>query len=121
MAKFQGSKGYPIDIEKGKVVSYSLVSQSAGPQKMTIKRGNTVVVETSVKSTNLSNTSTGSFTSQGGTYNVYFSAHDIRVDEAVINAGDFVVTKTYLFAGEDSTDRDYQDTFATISWFRSAG
>ncbi len=121
---FKGSTGWDFDIPGNTVVQYLLTSQSAGTQTMQIfDPQQRKIVDTSVLSTNLSNTSSGSFpVGSGGKYKIKFpSDHDVLVDTAIVGKGRFVATETALFGGEDSSDGDYNDSFATVTWFNKKG
>ncbi|MEJ2045981.1 MAG: fucose-binding lectin II [Reinekea sp.] len=128
MSEFSGQEGYTIEIPGGVVVSWSIVSQSAGAQSLKVlDPTNDTIVDTAVKSRDLSNTSSGSFFVSGSNSEIYnyvvvmSSDHTVKVDEAVINAGTQVITKTYLFAGEDGSDNDYNDAFVTLTWYSKSG
>lgn len=122
--QFAGPTGLTIDVPASTVVSWSLVSQSAVPQAMLIKDpSGKVIVNTSVLSTNLSNTSSGSFpVSSGGTYTVLFPADKLVIyDSSTLNNGRAVISESYLFGGEDATDKDFNDAFAVLTWFGKTG
>ncbi len=122
--QFSGPQGKIINIPNQASVFWSLASQSAGIQRLQIRdpSGN-VIVDTSVLSTSLSNTSTGTFmTGNGGNYTVIFpSDQTVMYDSASINTGRTIVSETSLFAAEDSTDNDYNDAFVTLTWFGKNG
>jgi hypothetical protein len=113
---------WPIELLEKSVVSYTFVSQSAGVETLEIiDSAQNVVVQTSVKSTNLSNESIGNFeVGDNPNYTVKISScKDVKKQESNI-VGQDVVTKSFLFAGEDSTDNDYNDAFCVITSFKNA-
>lgn len=123
-SSFNGSDGYKISIPSNASVSWSLVSQSAKTQDLKIiDPSGTKIVDTSVLSLDLANASLGSFMSGGGgQFKVKLPADTmVMVDSATINNGRTVVSESYLFAGEDATDNDYNDAFAVVTWYAKNG
>lgn len=122
--QFAGPTGLTVNIPGSTVVSWSLVSQSAATQSMQIKDpSGKVIVNTSVLSTNLSNTSSGSFpVSSGGNYTILLpSDKQVIYDSSTLNNGRTVISESYLFGGEDATDNDFNDAFAVLTWFGKTG
>ncbi|MCG8460499.1 MAG: hypothetical protein MI919_29810 [Holophagales bacterium] len=74
--EFDGKTGWEFEIFDNTVVQWQVVSQAANTQEMQILDPNgKVVVDTSVKSVNLSNTSVGFFpVAAGGKYRIKFPA-----------------------------------------------
>lgn len=121
--QFDGSTGLKITLPSNTVVSWSLVSQSAASQTMQIKdpKG-ALIVNTTVLSRNLSNTSTGTFpVSTEGTYTVIFPGRKVLYDTATLNNGRTVISESNLFGAEDGTDNDYNDAFAVLTWYGMTG
>ena len=121
---FNGPAGHQFSFPDNTKVSWSVVSQSAGVQQMQVLDPNGhVIVDTSVLSTTMENVSSGQFNvGGGGTYTVKFPTdHSVMYDTATINTGRETVSETILFAGEDGTDNDYNDVFATMTWFARLG
>jgi len=61
----------------------------------------------------------------GGTYSVVIDGNSsaekvLTADCSAIDNG-VIYAQSYIFAGEDSTDDDYNDTFLSISWFQFNG
>ena len=116
-------KVFEVNLPHG-VVSWYVTSQSAQPKTFQIKNPEGgLVVETKVFSTNLSNFSSGRFTSNGGKHTVSFpDCTDVRQDNAsILDGNNNTVVVTDQFAGEDGNDADYNDIFATINWYKSQG
>jgi hypothetical protein len=114
---------YKITLPRG-VVSWYIASQSDAAKSMTIKDGNnTMVVDTKVFSKSLSNFSTGSFTSAGGEHVVSFpDCRDVKKDQAtIVNSHNQTIVVTNQYAGEDGSDGDYNDIYAAVTWYQSAG
>lgn len=117
-----GTTSFKLNFPAG-VVSWYCTAQAANAQSMQIKdpKGQ-LIVDTKIKG-QLSNFSVGSFASGGGDYTVLFpGCVDVKEDRASIDdgQGNLIVT-TEQYAGEDAGDKDYNDVFATITWYKKSG
>jgi hypothetical protein len=117
----------PLSLLSNSVVSWSLVSQAGLPQsiKLRLKGASDYVVETTVKSPDLKNFSTGTF-ELGSAFEVDLvveSAHDNKppqsrlVDMSQPGSGT-IIAKTYLVSWEDGVDNDFRDGFLTLTCYQ---
>lgn len=110
-------------------VSWYITSQAAENPGLIIrykdKSGKWVeIVNTNVYSTDLSNKSFGDFIAPvKGDYQFIFTnvIYLERDTAAIINDNLDNVTVTYQFAGEDGTDGDFNDIYASVTWLKRKG
>ncbi|MCL1124854.1 hypothetical protein [Shewanella surugensis] len=116
---------FEIPIVEGRAVSWYITSQTAGnPGIEIVSPEGDLIAKTTVYSRELNNKSIGDFIAPStGRYTVIFSnMNEVLTDTATItNDWGTTVSQTFQFAGEDSSDYDYNDIFAVITWFDKKG
>lgn len=111
------------------VVSWYITSQAAGNPGLIIRFKDDgdvwqEVVKTTVHSTDLSSKSFGDFIiDKKRTYELIFTdVIEVAIDKAFIaNTDADTVSKTMQVAGEDGMDGDFNDIYASVTWFKKQG
>lgn len=111
------------------VVSWYITSQAAGNPGLIIRYKDDrevwqEVVKTTVHSTDLSNKSFGDFViDQKRKYELIFTGMvELTGDEAnIANSDRDTVSSVFQFAGEDGSDGDFNDIYASVTWFKKQG
>lgn len=124
--------GIAISIPANKIVFWSALAQSSANQFIQLKDSNANIVFT-VQGTSSSGgipTQIGSGFFQAdtsGSYSIWIGTNggksysQILWSQDVITSGSSVYFGKYIFASEDATDYDYNDSFIQLQWFQNVG
>jgi hypothetical protein len=120
----------PISLPDGKPVSCTLVVQSSLEQTFTIRDKDNNTIVTMSGSGGIGGPKfigEQSFVAKGDAnpYTVEIKTpsgpEGVLVAEAATAWGATIYARTWTFASEDATDNDFNDSFATVTWFRKSG
>ncbi|MBN3216848.1 fucose-binding lectin II [Pectobacterium polaris] len=124
--------GIAISIPPGKVVFWSALVQSSANQFIQLKNSQSSSVFSVQGASSRGGTPTqigsGFFqTDAVGKYTIWIGTNggqswsQVLWAEDVITRGSSVFFGKYVFASEDSTDYDYNDSFIQLQWFENGG
>ncbi|PDO85535.1 fucose-binding lectin II [Kosakonia pseudosacchari] len=124
--------GIAIVIPPGKVVFWSVLVQSSANQFIQLKDSLSRVVFTVQGASSSGGTPTqigsGFFQADNvGDYTVLIGTNggqrysNVLWTQDIISRGASVFFGKYIFASEDSTDNDYNDSFFQLQWFENVG
>lgn len=124
--------GIAVSIPAGKVVFWSVLVQSSANQFIQLKNSQSSVVFTVQGPSSSGGTPTqigsGFFQADNsGQYTIWIGTNggqswsQVLWTEDVITRGSSVYFGKYVFASEDSTDHDYNDSFIQLQWFENVG
>lgn len=124
--------GINISIPPGKVVFWSALVQSSANQFIQVKNSQSAVVFTAQGASSSGGTPTqigsGFFQADTvGQYSIWIGTNggqswsQVLWTEDVITRGSSVYFGKYVFASEDYTDQDYNDSYIQLQWFEYLG
>ncbi len=124
--------GINISIPPGKVVFWSALVQSSANQFIQVKNSQSTVIFTAQGASSSGGTPTqigsGFFQADAvGQYTIWIGTNNgqswsqVLWTEDVITKGASVYFGKYVFASEDYTDHDYNDSYIQLQWFEYVG